>query len=81
VSKPPEDTTEEAWATMEAGIRSMTPAERVRRALTLTVTCHAFALAQIRRRYPDLDERRVRQRLAARMIDPKTMQAAFGSDD
>ncbi len=81
VLKPPSDTTEEAWAIVEAGVRSMTPAQRVHRALTLTVTAHAFALAQIRRRYPDEDERRTRQRLAARMIEPAAMRAAFGSDD
>jgi hypothetical protein len=81
VWKPPSDTTNEAWEFVEAGLRSMTPANRVRRALSLSVACHAFALAQIRRRHPDEDERRWRQRLAARIIDPATMRAAFGSDD
>jgi len=81
VSTKPSDTSEEAWAIVEAGIRAMTPAERVRRAMVLTVTAHAFALAQIRHRYPHEDERRWRMRLAARIIDPATMKAAFGFDD
>lgn len=56
----------------------MTPAERVGRAISLTIAAHAFALAQIRRRYPGEDERRTRLRLAARMLDPGVMRAAFG---
>lgn len=60
----------------------MSPAARIRRALSLTVLAHAFALAQIRRRYPDEDERRHRMRLAARILDEATMRAAFDwSDD
>lgn len=75
------DTTKDAWAIVEEGLRKMTPAARVRRALVLSVAAHAFALAQIRRRHPGEDERRSRQRLAARFIAPATMRAAFGSDD
>ncbi len=55
----------------------MTPAERVTRAASLTVLAHAFALAEIRRRHPDEDERAHRLRLAARYIDTETMRAAF----
>ncbi len=74
----PLDTSEEAWRRVEQGLRRMTPAERVSRAVSLTIMTHALALAQIRRSYPAEDERRWRLRLAARMIDPATMQAAFG---
>jgi len=81
VDAKPLDTTEEAWAVVEDGLRRMTPAERVRRALMLTVAAHAVALAQIRRRHPGEDERRTRQRLAARLLSPATMRAAFGVDD
>lgn len=59
----------------------MTPAERVRRAVALTIATHSFALAQIRRRYPGEDERRSRLRLAARTLDPAVMRAAFGFPD
>ena len=74
----PRDTSEEAWRHVEDGLRAMTPAQRVSRAVALTIMTHALALAQIRRSHPDEDERRWRLRLAARMIDPRTMQAAFG---
>jgi hypothetical protein len=63
---------------MEEAHRRMTPRERVERAAALTVLCHSFALAEIRRRHPDEDERTHRLRLAARTIDAPTMKAAFG---
>jgi hypothetical protein len=78
VSTRPADTSEAAWAIMEAGIRSMTPAQRVARVASLTVLSHAFALAQLRADYPHENEREHRLRLAARYIDAKTMKAAFG---
>ena len=59
----------------------MTPGQRVQRALALTVTAHAFALAQIRRRHPEDDEQQIQRRLAARILGPALMRAAFGSDD
>jgi hypothetical protein len=73
----PRDTSPEAWAIMEAGYRRMTPRERVERSVALTVLAHSFALAEIRRQFPDEDERTNRLRLAARTIDAKTMKAAF----
>lgn len=74
----PRDTTEEAWQIVEDGLRRMTPAQRVGRAVALTILAHNAALAWIRRRYPAEDERRWRLRLAARMTDPALMRAAFG---
>jgi hypothetical protein len=74
----PLDTTEEAWERVTAGVRGMTPAERVHRALTLTCLAHSIALAQIRRQHPEEDERMHRLRLAARCLDSATMRAAFG---
>ena len=77
----PHDTTEEAWQIVEDGLRRMTPAQRVGRAVSLTILAHNAALAQIRYRYPAEDERRWRLRLAARMTDPALMRAAFGWPD
>lgn len=74
----PADTSGEAWSVLEKGIREMTPQERIRRAMDLTVMAHRFALAHIRRQYPHEDERRHRMRLAARYIDAETMRKAFG---
>ncbi len=63
---------------MQDALRSWTPRQRVERAAGLTVLAHSFALAEIRRRYPDEDDRRHQLRLAARYIDAETMWAAFG---
>ncbi|MBX3228872.1 MAG: hypothetical protein KIT84_41925 [Labilithrix sp.] len=74
----PRDTSPEAWAIVCEGIRRMTPAQRVDRAISLTILVHGAALAQIRKDHPDEDDRTHRLRLAARIIDPETMRAAFG---
>jgi len=74
----PHDTSPEAWTIMEDAVRSWTPQQRVERSVALTVLAHSFALAEIRRRYPDEDDRTHRLRLAARYIDAETMRAAFG---
>lgn len=73
----PADTSPEAWAIMEEGIRAMAPEDRVRRALALTILTHQVALAGIRERYPDETPREHKLRLAARYIDAETMRAAF----
>jgi hypothetical protein len=77
----PADTTEEAWAVLEEGLRKMTPAQRVRRCIDLTILTHRLALAEIKRRHPDEDERTHRLRLAARILDANVMNAAFGFVD
>lgn len=77
----PLDTSEEAWAIVEAGLREMTPAQRVRRCIDLTILTHRVALAAIKRRYPAEDDRTHRLRLAARLLDPATMTRAFGFVD
>jgi hypothetical protein len=77
----PADTSDEAWGIVERGIQAMTPAQRVRRAIDLTILAHAFALAGIRSQYPHEDEQRHRLRLAARTIDKETMRKAFGFVD
>ena len=66
---------------MEAGLRAMTPAQRIARSVSLTILAHGFALAQIRARHPEESDRQHRLRLAARTIDPATMKAAFGWTD
>lgn len=74
----PRDTSVEAWKILQAGLRRMTPRQRVERSAALTVLAHSMALAEIRRRYPGENERTHRLRLAARYIDAPTMKAAFG---
>lgn len=78
----PSDTSEEAWRLVEAHWRGATPAARLARVASLTALVHRGALSMLRRRHPGESERELRLRLAARYIDPATMQAAFGwSDD
>lgn len=77
----PEDTSPEAWAAVERGLRAMTAKERVARATSLTILAHRFALAALRRRYPEADDRTLRMRLAARYLDKATMAKAFGFHD
>ena len=50
---------------MEEGLRKMSPAQRVQRAVALTILAHRMALAQIRRQHANEDERSQRLRLAA----------------
>lgn len=78
MSSCPADTSAEAWAIMEEGIRRMEPKERVRRALALTVFAHEVALAGIRQRHPHDTPREHELRLASLYIDAETMRAAFG---
>jgi len=74
----PADTSPEAWAIMEEGLRRMTPAQRIARAVDLTILTHQLALATIRREHPGETDREHRLRLAARTIDAETMKRAFG---
>jgi hypothetical protein len=62
---------------MQAGLKAMTPQQRVRRAVALTILSHVSALAGIRREYPDESAREHKLRLAGRYIDAETMKAAF----
>jgi hypothetical protein len=74
----PRDTSPEAWAIVERGLRAMTPMQRVQRAASLTVLAHSIALAEIRRQHPSESEREHKLRLAARYVDAATMKSAFG---
>jgi hypothetical protein len=74
----PADTSEEAWAKLEQGVRRMSPAQRVARSIGLTILVHRAALSWIRKTHPEETERQHRLRLAARYIDADTMRAAFG---
>lgn len=77
----PTDTTAEAWDIVQAGLAAMTPAQRIRRSIDLTIFAHGLALARIRERWPHEDERRWRLRLAKRLLPANLMHAAFGSSD
>jgi hypothetical protein len=79
------DTSEEALRYMDETFRQMTPAQKVQRVSSLTSLTHGLALAQIRARYPDENDRRWRIRLLARTVErsaiPESVRAALGWPD
>lgn len=75
----PLDTSEEAWQYLDARLREMTPEQKIRRVAELTVLTHRLALEELRRRFPQDSERRLRVRLLARTVDASTIPASVRS--
>jgi hypothetical protein len=74
------DTPPEIERILIEGYRKMTPAEKLRRVMEMHRFAEALALADIRRRHPNADERERRLRLASRWLDEETMRKVFGWD-
>lgn len=74
------DTPPEIEQRLLEGYRRMTAAEKLQIMQDLQRTAQLLALGDIRRRYPQADEREVRLRLAARWLEPELMKKAFGWD-
>ena len=62
------------------GYRKMSPTQKIERVRALTLAVQELALADIRRRHPEADDRERTLRLASRWIDPELMVRAFGWD-
>jgi hypothetical protein len=62
------------------GYRRLTPTQKLAVVRGLTQAVHRLALADIRRRHPQADERERRLRLVSRWIDADTMRRAFEWD-
>jgi hypothetical protein len=58
----------------------MTPREKMRRVVELNRFGFQLTLADVRRRYPDADEREWRLRAASRFLPAELMRKAFGWD-
>jgi hypothetical protein len=58
----------------------LTPTQKLAVVRGLTQAVHRLALADIRRRHPQADERERRLRLVSRWIDADTMRRAFEWD-
>ena len=56
----------------------MTPAEKVARAMELTRTACTLALAGLRERHPEADDRELLLRLAALRLGPEVVHRAYG---
>ncbi len=76
----PDDTDPAVEAILIEGFRRMSPAQKLERVRALNQTVQALALADIRRRHPDADEREQALRLASRWIEPELMVRAFAWD-
>jgi hypothetical protein len=76
----PDDTDPAVEAILIAGYRRMSPSQKLDRVRALTRAVQELALADIRRRHPDADEREQALRLASRWIERDLMVRAFGWD-
>jgi hypothetical protein len=76
----PEDTDPVVEAILIEGYRRMSPSQKLDRVRSLTHAVQELALADIRRRHPDADEREQSLRLASRWIERDLMVRAFGWD-
>jgi len=75
-----DDTSPEGRRFMIEAYRRMTPTQKLGRVFDLYEFAMGLARADVRRRYPDADDREVRLRAASRFIDPDLMRKAFGWD-
>jgi hypothetical protein len=81
MSKPSTDDTDPAVeAILIDGYQRMSPSQKLDRVRALTRAVQELALADIRRRHPDADEREQLLRLASRWIEPDLMVCAIGWD-
>lgn len=75
-----DDTSPEAEAFLVERLRSLSPAQKLRRVQELNRTIHQLALLRIRKRFPDANEREQRLRLASLWLEPEVLKTAFDWD-
>lgn len=74
------DTKPEAMAVLIEGYRKMSAEEKLRKIDELNKFLVALIEAEVRKRYPNADEREIRLRVASRWLPPELMRKAFGWD-
>lgn len=74
------DTDPEAEAILIEGYRRMPVWKKLQQVGELSDLVRQLAMNDIRRRYPQADEREVKLRMASRWIEPELMRKAFGWD-
>lgn len=79
-SDTPNDTHPTIDTYLVAGYRNMSHAQKLECVRSLTRAVQELALLDVRRRYPDADERELALRVASRWLDPQLMVRAFGWD-
>lgn len=80
VNRPIRDTHPDVDAMRIEAYRRMTPTQKLEIVCALNEAVRQLALADIRRRHPNADERELRLRLASRSLPPKLLLDAFGWD-
>jgi hypothetical protein len=78
--RPLSDTSPEAEKVLIELYRRMPPSWKLKQVLDLNRTVELLAMADIRRRHPDADERELRLRLGSRWLDREIMRKVFGWD-
>ena len=74
------DTDPETEAILIEGYRRMSAWKKIQQVCELSELVRELAKNDIRRRYPEADEREVKLRMASRWIEPELMRKAFGWD-
>lgn len=76
----PRDTSPEAWKVYIDLYRSVPPAEKIRRAMSMTQTGHLLAEAGLRRRFPDADDREIFLRRVQLTLGKDLFRKAYGAE-
>lgn len=74
------DTHPAAERVLVEGYRRMSPADKLKRVVSLTQGVQQMALLRLREKYPEDSERQLQYRLASLWIDAETMRRAVGWD-
>ena len=75
-----EDTSLEIEKVIIEQLRTWPAWKKIDQVVKLTQACQKIALAGIRKRYPNADEKEIQLRFASLWIDRETMIKAFGWD-
>jgi hypothetical protein len=74
----PEDTSPEVWAVFLDLQRRTPPAEKIRRAMSLSKTVQLLAEAGLRRRFPEADDREIFLRRVRLTVGDDLFRKAYG---
>jgi len=74
------DTSPEIEKILIEGYRKMPVWKKLQQVRELTQLVYQLAMNDVRRRYPQANEREVKLRLASRWLEPELMRKAFGWD-
>jgi hypothetical protein len=77
---PHSDTDPAAERALVAAIRRAPVSKRIALACELVETARAFALADLRRQFPNASPEALRRMLAVRLLTPEEIRAAYGWD-